>query len=66
MRYNKLTVLSFAYNYIVVDTMSARNMIPNVAESLGTLLEEAGFVNVNVQFKLIPMNHGGKLGHFWW
>ncbi|KAI8974675.1 S-adenosyl-L-methionine-dependent methyltransferase [Pilobolus umbonatus] len=46
--------------------MAKRDMMANLGGNLESLLQEAGFENIHVQIKPLPMNHTNKVGDLWW
>ncbi|KAI9254851.1 S-adenosyl-L-methionine-dependent methyltransferase [Sporodiniella umbellata] len=46
--------------------MLSRDMCPNIGKELEKNLLFAGFENITVFSKKLPINHGGKAGELWW
>ncbi|KAI8974688.1 S-adenosyl-L-methionine-dependent methyltransferase [Pilobolus umbonatus] len=47
-------------------TVFKKGMVANLGDALGFMLEEAGFVGIDVLYKKIPLNHTNKSGELWW
>ncbi|KAI8976936.1 S-adenosyl-L-methionine-dependent methyltransferase [Pilobolus umbonatus] len=48
------------------DMLVTRGMIPDLINHQEEFLTEAGFTNIHLEKKLIPINHSGKVGELWW
>ncbi|KAI8976933.1 S-adenosyl-L-methionine-dependent methyltransferase [Pilobolus umbonatus] len=46
--------------------VASRGMVPDLVDHLTEYLEEAGFVNIVLDKRYIPINHSGKIGELWW
>ncbi|KAI8974720.1 S-adenosyl-L-methionine-dependent methyltransferase [Pilobolus umbonatus] len=46
--------------------MNMKGMLSDIGENLEILLEEAGFENIEVEIKRLPINHSGRVGELWW